>query len=265
MLNSQPSDRTISKSRYLLVRLLPFLYMMVTTLAVPTVFRSEFNSTELSEQQEETLQQQIRSIGVKVLARGESLGSGILLDRSNGVYTVITNAHVIQSGTAPFQVQTPDGQIYVAALVAPPIGQTQDLATLRFQSVDRTYHTAKRATTPIKIGDRVWSAGYPLERRSDNQSNVDNWGLMISRGTISQLLPKPLTGGYNIGYDNPIKKGMSGGPLLNQQGELVGINGVHADPLWDAPNTLEDGSTVHRQLQDQIDELNWAIPISVLR
>jgi S1-C subfamily serine protease len=264
MLDSQPPDRTISKSRYLVARLLPVFYMMVTTLGLPLFFTSAFKSGELSEEQEENLQQQIRAISVRAISQGESIGSGILLDRANEVYTVVTNAHVIQSASAPFQVQTPDGQTYAAVLLSPLLGQTQDVATLRFKSVERVYQTAKRATTPLKIGLRVWSAGYPLERTSDSESSIDNWGLMISKGRISHLLSKPLAGGYNIGYDNPIKKGMSGGPLLNQQGELVGINGIHSHPLWDSPQTLEDGSKVNPQLQEQIDELNWAIPISVL-
>jgi S1-C subfamily serine protease len=264
MLNSQPPDRTVSKSQYLLAKVIPVLSMVTITLALPTVIQSELVSSELSEQQEETLEQHIRSIGVKVLAQKEPVGSGILLAQTDGVYTVLTNAHVIQSGTAPFQVQTPDGKIYAAALIPPPVGQTQDIATLRFQSLEREYSTAKLASDPIAIGAKVWSAGYPLESNSDRQSNIDTWGLMIIKGRISRLLTKPLAGGYSLGYDHPIHKGMSGGPLLNQQGELIGINGVHAYPLWDAPEILEDGSTVHQQLQDQINQLNWAIPISVL-
>jgi S1-C subfamily serine protease len=260
MLNSQPPDRTISKSRYLLARLLPFVYMLVTTLALPMLFPAG----ELSELEEEKLQQRIRSIGVRIRARTQALGSGIILSRKDKVYTVVTNTHIIQSGAAPFEVQTPDGQTYAAALVPPPLNQTEDLAILRFISKEREYSTAKRSSSPLKIGDRVWAAGYPLESTSINRDRVDKWGLMIIKGTVARLLPKPLTGGYNIGYDNPISKGMSGGPLLNQQGELIGINGRHADPLSDVPNALEDGSTPESQLQQEIDRLNWAIPIALV-
>jgi S1-C subfamily serine protease len=265
MVNSQPSDRhSISKSHYWFARLVPVLCTIGVTLAMPIVVDRDLVAPELSEQQEEKLQQQIRTIGVKVIAHGESVGSGILLDRRDRGYTVVTNAHVIQSGTAPFQVQAPDGQIYAAILVTPPVGQNQDLAVLRFQSPDRDYPTAKLATKPLKVGDWVWAAGYPFDRTIEGEYTIDAWGLAIAKSQIVNLLPKPLMGGYSIGYDNAIYKGMSGGPLVNQRGELVGINGIHAHPLWDTPDILEDGSPLSKELQEQVSEYNWAIPISVL-
>lgn len=238
----------------------------ILTLALPGILNQSSKVSELGVPGAEKLQQQIRSISIKVLAHGQTIGSGILLDRADGVYTVATNAHVIQSASAPFQLQTPDGQIYAAALVPPPLDQNRDLIVLRFQSLDRTYNIAKLATDKPKIGDLVWAAGFPLDPQTlPAQPAVAPLGLTIADGQITQILPIAMSGGYNIGYDNPIRKGMSGGALVNQEGELVGMNGIHAEPLWNTVDLLEDGSTVSDVIQAQINNSSWAIPAQFIK
>ncbi len=220
---------------------------------------------DLSVDRAQKLRQQIRSISIKIMANGESIGSGVLLGKQDRIYTVVTNAHVIQAASAPFKIQTPDGQIYVAALIPPPSGQNRDLSILRFSS-DRVYTPAKLATVSSKIGSPVWAAGFPLDDTAATLANSQNIpavaaGLTISDGQIAQILPVAITGGYQVGSDNAVRKGMSGGPLVDREGNLVGINGIHANPLWDVAETLEDGSKVSDKLQEQIDSFSWAIPI----
>lgn len=242
------------------------LFVTILTIVLPKILTENFVVSELGISQEQKLQLQLRSIAVKVLARGQNIGSGVLLVRQDRVYTVVTNAHVIQAASAPFQLQTHDGQVYAAALIAPPTGQNRDLSILRFQSNERVYTTAKLATVSPKPGDRIWSAGFPLlNTESQERSDKAALGLEIINGQITQILPIAVSGGYSIGFDRSIRKGMSGGPLIDQSGELVGINGVHANPLWNTPDTLEDGSTVSDALQEQINNSSWAIPIEYVK
>lgn len=254
--------------QYCLAGAVPLSILTMMTLVLPSVLTSP-QAPELGIDRQQQLRQQLRSISVKIIANGESIGSGVLIDKQAGIYTVVTNAHVIQATRAPFRVQTPDSQMYIAALIPPPAGRNRDLSILRFQS-RRLYTTAKLTRSRLNIGTSVWAAGFPLEPNSvpANSQAVPTtipWGLTIADGQITQILPVAISGGYKIGYDNAIRKGMSGGPLVDGDGNLVGINGVHADPLWEVSDTLENGSTVSKQLQKQIDNYSWAIPIEFVK
>ena len=258
--------------QYWIARVAPMLYVTTLTIALPKILTQSFVVSELASTQEQKLQRQLRSISIKVLAHGETIGSGVLLHRHQQVYTVITNAHVIQASSAPFQLQTHDGQIYATALISSPAGQSRDLSILRFQT-KRAYAVAKLAIARPKIGDRVWSSGFPLLSATAAEGKVASrqkpshadWGLHTLNARVTQVLPIAISGGYSIGFDGGIRKGISGGPMINQAGELVGINGVHANPLWETPEMLEDGSTVGEALQEQINNSSWAIPIEFVR
>ena len=243
--------------QYLIARVVPMLYITTLTLAIPTILTRSFVVSELGLTQEQKLRHQLRSISIGILAHGETIGSGVLLAKQQQVYTVITNVQVIQAASLPFQIQTPDGQIYAAALITPPVGQNRDLSVLRFHSL-RSYLTAKLATTLPKTGDRVWSSGFPLDRLSDTDRPVSALNIVSSQ--IVQILPIAISGGYSIGSDRPIERGMSGGPLLNRSGKLIGINGVRANFRQHQSEMLEDGSKVGDLLHQQIKNSNWAIP-----
>ncbi|HAN74524.1 MAG TPA: serine protease [Planktothrix sp. UBA8407] len=86
-------------------------------------------------------------------------------------------------------------------------------------------------------------------------------GFYLTRGRVSLLSEKAIQKGYQIGYTNPIQKGMSGGPLLNIQGKVIGINGMHAYPLWGDPYIYQDGSLPSPQLREKMVQLAFAIPI----
>ena len=248
-----------------IVRMAPMLYVTTLTIALPKILTQSFVVSELAITHEQRLQHQLRSISIEVLAHGKTIGSGVLLHRQQQVYTVVTNAHVIQAASAPFQLRTHDGQIYATALIAPPTGQNRDLSILRFKT-KRTYAVAKFAVASPKIGDRVWSAGFPLISDTDvPEPPKAVRRLNTVSGQITQILPIAISGGYRIGFDRAIRKGMSGGPMLDRSGELVGINGVHANPLWETPEILENGSTVNDALQEKISNSSWAIPIEYVK
>jgi len=218
----------------------------------------ETSFTQLSVKQLHTLAE---SITVKVLS-GEFLGSGILIDQQGSVYTVLTNAHILRSAEPPYQIQTPDGQIYQADVPQNVSFPGHDLALLQFQSPDGRYPVASLGTSP-RVGGEVFAAGFPFV---DDLSQVPvirdkQGGFVLQVGQVSLILEKALEGGYRIGYTNPVEKGMSGGPLLNNRGQVVGINGMHAEPLWGDPYIYMDGSIPEPDLREQMSHYSWGIPI----
>ncbi|MBG1243255.1 S1 family peptidase [Nostoc sp. NZL] len=208
------------------------------------------------------VQQLAELIAVKVLSK-DFLGSGILIHKKGSVYQVLTNAHVLRSGNPPYQIQTPDGLIYAADLSkmsnrsVPFYFKGNDLAVLQFRSPKISYTVASLGhASTLSVGNEVFAAGFPFDSQG-----IQDTGFVFRRGQVSLVLDKALEGGYRIGYTNDIVKGMSGGPLLNRAGQLVAINGRHAEPLWGEPYIYQDGTQPEPPLLEQMSKYSWGIPI----
>ncbi|MBS9395580.1 MAG: trypsin-like peptidase domain-containing protein [Dolichospermum sp. LBC05a] len=244
----------------------------VLPLATPvsSVPKPPFSMVNLRSVQEQIqLEQEARLITVKILSsprekRDRSLGSGVLFyqDKLTSTYGVITNNHVLQAGEAPYSIQTPDGKIHRANSVVRKKqlrGNGLDLALLEFVA-DSEYRIATKSNQQAAIGAWVMSAGFPLK---NSQSKSGRF--VIKPGKIQLVLDKALEGGYRIGSTNDVEKGMSGGPLLNGAGELVGINGLHANPIWGDPYVFEDGSYPTDAQREQISQYSWCIPLETVK
>ncbi len=201
------------------------------------------------------LQQQSKLITVKVLSN-DSWGSGFIIQQQGQVYIVLTNEHVLSPGKQ-HRIQTADGRIYSSSLLQ-SIRFNDDLALIQFRSPSIVYPVAivKEAST-LEVGNRVFATGFPFDINPSKSGKFE-----LTTGKVSDLLNQPLVGGYQIGYTNNVKRGMSGGPLLNIQGEVVGVNGMSKYPLLGNPYIFKDGSTVSDTRWQEMSGLSWAIPTS---
>ena len=217
----------------------------------------------------QTINQIASQISVKI-SDGDFLGSGFVVQQVGKQYIVITNQHVLRAGKAPYKIATYDGKTYSAEIIS-DLSNTDreyDLAVLRFKA-DAIYPTAKIGNSiDLEVGEPIFAAGFPsdhLEQPTATifaQSNLNtSRGLTLELGRVAIILNQALKEGYQIGYTNNVKKGMSGGPLLNSQGEVVGVNGKHAYPLWDSPEVYQNGSELCSALQELINRSSLAIPI----
>jgi S1-C subfamily serine protease len=199
--------------------------------------------------------QKARSITVKVLS-GDNWGSGIMIQRQEQVYTVITNDHVLQSGEI-YRIQTPDGKIYSATRFLPTQFVGKDLALVKFSSTESDYKIGVLGnSSALKEGDKVYAAGFPSEVKKS-----DSAGWKFTDGRVSLIPEKSLEDGYQLGYNNQIEKGMSGGPVLNVAGQVVAVNGMHAYPLWGDPYVFQDGSKPCEPMRELMVRSSWGIPI----
>ena len=147
-------------------------------------------------------------------------GSGVIIDKNGNTYTVLTANHVVKkAGYGLYEIITHDGQKYPMENKAQTLGKL-DLALVRFTS-SKNYPIAKIADSrTVKEGETVHNSGFPIPSISNNQQR--NYFFITAQITSRGR-------GENLGYDlflsGSPRPGMSGGPILNDQGEVIGIYG----------------------------------------
>jgi serine protease Do len=205
-------------------------------------------------------EQKLYKIAQSITARvycGENWGSGILIRKQGNNYGVLTNAHVIShSCRNSIRVQLPDNQLYSVNNLNEFRGNDYDLALISFRSSTNYAIASINPSNPASVGNSVFAAGFPFD--SDFPQKKE---FAFTKGKIQSLSDKAFDRGYQIGYTNSVEIGMSGGPLINQQGQVVGINGKRAYPLWSNPYVFADNSVASESLAEKMSQLSWAIPI----
>ena len=141
------------------------------------------------------------------------IGTGVVI-QDNG--TILTNLHVVY-GAKRIKVIFADGLESDADVVA--LRPEHDLAVLRARRIPDDLHAATmRSTHDLKPGDRVTAVGFPF-----------GIGPSVSHGVVSGLKrefrspegQRILTN--LIQFDAAANPGNSGGPLVTDDGEVVGI------------------------------------------
>ena len=157
---------------------------------------------------------------ITVLIDSKSPGSGVIVKRSGNTYTVLTAAHVVTSKNKA-EIVTPDGKRYQLnySTVKPLPGV--DLATFQFTS-SNNYPVAKIGNSDQSSeGTIAYVAGFPKAKAASISSSIYNF----TDGKITANASRPLKDGYALVYSNITLPGMSGGPVFNEQGELIGVHG----------------------------------------
>jgi tetratricopeptide (TPR) repeat protein len=162
-----------------------------------------------------------KAITVEIKAIGSTdIGSGILLQRQGDVYTVLTSGHVANKSAA-FTLKTADGQVHQAIAGSIRLaGNNIDLGVMKFRS-NNNYTLAKIGTSnPLEELSSIYVAGFP-----ERTYAVDSGTINITKGEVIGKANQGDSLGYSLIYSNTTFRGMSGGPVLNEAGELVAIHG----------------------------------------
>jgi S1-C subfamily serine protease len=144
---------------------------------------------------------------------GTATGSGFVIDMKGNI---LTNAHVVE-GASEIAVRFGDGNLIPATLV----GQdpSTDLALIRVNPKSAKLHPLPLGdSSKIQVGDPAIAIGNPF-----------GFDRTVTTGIISALqrqieAPNHFTINNVIQTDAAINPGNSGGPLLNAQGQVIGIN-----------------------------------------
>jgi putative serine protease PepD len=144
---------------------------------------------------------------------GTAQGTGFVIDRDGHI---VTNQHVVENATS-ISVKFTDGTTATATLVG--ADATSDIAVLKV-NVDSSELTPLTLadSSDVQVGDSVIAIGDPY-----GLQNSVTTGIVSALGrTISSPNNRPI--GAAIQTDAAINSGNSGGPLLDLDGQVIGIN-----------------------------------------
>lgn len=141
---------------------------------------------------------------------GMSCGTGCVIDK-RGI--ILTSAHVIDVGKAVV-VTMSNGQNYNARVLK-RFGENKDIALLKIDTLTDLQTVKLGDSEKIKVGQKVLAIGNPFG----------------FNGTLTQGIISRIDYAKNrIQTDAAINPGSSGGPLLNKNGEIIGINQAIYNP-----------------------------------
>jgi S1-C subfamily serine protease len=142
-----------------------------------------------------------------------ALGSGFVLDRSGHI---VTNYHVVR-GASTIQVSFSNNERFKAKLVG--ADPSTDIAVLKVAVKARALKALPLGNSDVvRVGDQVIAIGNPF--------GLDR---SVTAGIVSAVqrrieAPNQLSISHVIQTDAALNHGNSGGPLLNAQGEVIGVN-----------------------------------------
>lgn len=176
-------------------------------------------------------------------------GSGVIVARRNATYYVLTNEHVVRDRNN-YSIRTHDGDLHQVENMLPPyldLGQQDttkdtvthfgkynhqkktvdgyDLALISFQSNNNYPVAVVGDANTTTVGTPVFVSGWPLPSNpSQDRTRV------LRAGELQQILdPADPNGNYNLCYTAETARGMSGGPVFNDRGEVIGVHGEGKD------------------------------------
>jgi putative serine protease PepD len=180
--------------------------------------------------------------GVVKITTGSGLGTGFLLDKSGDI---LTNDHVVD-GSSRVNVSFDSSTTRSARVVG--TDPTDDLAIVKIDPSGLTLQPLRLAdSNTAKVGDTVYAIGNPF-----GYTNSFSEGI-VSGLDRTMTAPNGFTITHAIQTDAAINPGNSGGPLLNANGEVIGINAQIAS----------SGSTASGQGQNN--GVGFAIPIDTAK
>ncbi|MCT7958533.1 Hsp70 family protein [Laspinema palackyanum] len=179
-------------------------------------------------------------------------GSGFFIGGSR----IATNRHVVFNETTgecvlphTIQVITQQGMIQVASIQLPTWGP-DDVAILHLKPTSVSLTPLRLGFSElVEVGERVLTLGFPAVYEGRFEEN-----LYCNVGLINRIRPQSLCSDLVLEVSIPLQGGISGSPLLNQWGEVIGLLSFTLEQKRQGPNGYAYSERSF-----------YAIPVSVLR
>ncbi len=192
------------------------------------------------------LEQKAKQFTVKINNNKGGNGSGVIIAKEGNTYTVLTSAHVFGESSnstklcdrCEYEIIAPDNQAYPVERSTIKVEVGVDLAVVKFTASNQNYQVATLANYNPNSYNYMFTAGYP--KLGDNSPWLFTMGQIFDkeRGLLQSKqsdfktdtsgklqTASSLTGGYELVYSSITYGGMSGGPVLDSQGRVIGIHG----------------------------------------
>ena len=146
-------------------------------------------------------------------------GSGVIIAKQNNTYTVLTANHVVVNPNVGYIVKIKGQQHSVSAVKSLKESTGLDLAIATFDS-PQAYATATFGDSEYaSVGSNIYVSGFPLAVDSDAEREHE-----FTTGMITSIRENAAEG-YGMRYQALTRRGMSGGPVFDTSGNLVGVHG----------------------------------------
>lgn len=176
--------------------------------------------------------------------QGERLigtGTGFAYKKDNKLGYLITNHHVIENATS-VKVVNMDGQEVEAKILGSD--EYSDLAVLSIDASAVKLVAALGSSTDLELGDTLFTVGSPV---GEAYKGTVTKGILSGKDrTVSVDLKNGSFMMEVLQTDAAINPGNSGGPLVNINGEVIGVNSM-------------------KLVEDEIEGMGFAIPIEIVK
>jgi serine protease Do len=151
----------------------------------------------------------------------DSGGSGVIISKNGKTYTVLTASHVVENPNTDYTIKTSKKKEHKVTSVKSFRKEKTgtDLAIVTFET-DEEYAVAPLTNSnEATIGSGVYISGYPVTSVGVNERRYSFTSGIITTEGLSD------SEGYTLRYDAVTDKGMSGGPVFDVSGRVIGIHG----------------------------------------
>ena len=153
-------------------------------------------------------------------AHGMGQGSGVIVDTEG---YIVTNYHVVR-GVRAAQIQLSDGRRGPAMVIG--MDRATDVAVLKTE-LDNLIAAEWGDSDELDVGDMVWAIGSPFGLQKSTTFGIlsakERRGITSPRSSIYQEF---------LQTDAAVNPGNSGGPLVNIEGKMIGINTAIVGPSY---------------------------------